>query len=164
MKNTIEFLKTREDGIATYEDVRSHLGLDNSVKKLFKTQEFQRFMKGDVRVPYRTVYPEAEETEETEEETEGSETIRGILSKFWQEIRNFRKYFNINDCAEGIVLKVFLPANDIISDFLFARNLFRSTDPRIKQWFTFFAYYFTAWPGVMFLLSNISQIIFCDSG
>ena len=63
MKNTIEFLKTREDGIATYEDVRSHLGLDNSVKKLFKTQEFQRFMKGDVRVPYRTVYPEAEETE-----------------------------------------------------------------------------------------------------
>ena len=63
MKNTIEFLKTREDGIATYEDVRSHLGLDNSVKKLFKTQEFQRFMKGDVRVPYRTVYPDAEETE-----------------------------------------------------------------------------------------------------
>ena len=63
VKNTIEFLKTREDGLATYEDVRSHLGLDNSVKKLFKTQEFQRFMKGDVRVPYRTVFPEAEESE-----------------------------------------------------------------------------------------------------
>ena len=63
VKNTIEFLKTREDGLATYEDVRSHLGLDNSVKKLFKTQEFQRFMEGDVRVPYRTVFPEAEESE-----------------------------------------------------------------------------------------------------
>ena len=28
----------------------------------------------------------------------------------------------------------------------------------IKQWFTFFAYYFIAWPGVMFLLSNIRRI------
>ena len=102
------------------------------------------------------IYPEAEETDETEDEAEGSETVCGILSKFWQEIRNFKKYFNINDCAEGIILKVFLPANDIISDFLFAEKLLQSENPIIRQWFTFFAYYFIAWPGVMFLLSYIS--------
>ena len=55
------------------------------------------------------------------------------------------------------MLKVFLPANDIISDFLFARNLFKNEDIIIKKWFTFFAYYFIAWPGVMLLLS------FCGS-
>jgi len=101
--------------------------------------------------------PESGETEGTEIENEESQTVCGILSTFWQAMRNFEKYFNINDCAEGILLKLFLPANDIISDFLFARNLFQNNeDPKIKEWFTFFAYYFIAWPGAMLLLSNIS--------
>ena len=43
--------------------VRNHLNLGNSVKKLFKTQDFQKFMKGDVRVPYRDLYPDAPESE-----------------------------------------------------------------------------------------------------
>ena len=73
-------------------------------------------------------YQESEEAEETEEGNEENETVCGILSKFWQELRNFKKYFNINDCAEGILLKVLLPANDIFSDFLFARNLFQNKD------------------------------------
>ena len=98
-------------------------------------------------------YQESEEAEETEEGNEENETVCGILSKFWQEIRNFKAYFNINDCAEAIMLKVFLPANDIISDFLFARNLLKNGDMIIKKWFTFFAYYFIAWPGVMVFLS-----------
>ena len=53
VRNAIEFLKTKEGNMATYEEVRSYLNLGNSVKKLFKTQEFQRYMKGDVRVLYR---------------------------------------------------------------------------------------------------------------
>ena len=65
-------------------------------------------------------YQESEETEDTEEGNEENETVCGILRKFWQAIRNFKAYFNINDCIEGILLKVFLPANDIISEFLFA--------------------------------------------
>lgn len=63
VRNAIEFLKSQEEGIASYDDVRNHLKLGNSVKKLFKTHEFQRFMKGDVRVPYRTLFPDAEENE-----------------------------------------------------------------------------------------------------
>ena len=33
-----------------------------------------------------------------------NETIQESLIKFWDEIKNFKKYFNLNDCAEGIVL------------------------------------------------------------
>ena len=63
VRNAILFLKSKENGIATYDEVRNHLNLGNSVKKLFKTQDFQKFMKGDVRVPYRELYPAAPESE-----------------------------------------------------------------------------------------------------
>lgn len=78
VRNTIEFLKSREGGIATYEEVRGHLSLGNSVKKLFKTQEFQRFMKGDVRVAYRTMHPEADEEEWRRKGTHHEKTVRVV--------------------------------------------------------------------------------------
>jgi len=59
VRKTIEFLKTTPRGMATYEDVKNHLNLGNAAKKLFKTHEFQRYMKGDVRVLHRDLYPDA---------------------------------------------------------------------------------------------------------
>jgi len=78
VRNAIEFLKTQENGVATYEDVRNYLNLGNSVKKLFKTHEFQRFMKGDVRVPYRSLYPGAEESEWKRKGTNQEKSVRVV--------------------------------------------------------------------------------------
>jgi hypothetical protein len=44
----IEILKTRENCLAEYEEIRKELGLSNSLKKLFKTFDFQRYVKTDV--------------------------------------------------------------------------------------------------------------------
>ena len=78
VRNAIIFLKTRDNGIATYDDVRNHLNLGNSVKKLFKTHDFQRFMKGDVRVPYRDLYPDACETEWKRKGTNQEKSVRVV--------------------------------------------------------------------------------------
>ena len=80
------------------------------------------------------------EDTEVEDENTKNETILESLIKFWDEIKDFKKHFNLNDCAEGIVLKVFLPVNDIISDFLFAEKLLESENRVVRQWFAFFAY------------------------
>lgn len=41
-------LKLRENYIAEYEEVRQELGLSNALKKLFKTYDFQRYVKTDM--------------------------------------------------------------------------------------------------------------------
>ena len=89
---------------------------------------------------------EAGSSEVNEEEEKEEVTCCGLLTNFWEEIKNYKKFFNLNDCAEGILLRVFLPANDIISDFLVAEKLFQSEYIIVQQWFIFFAYYFIAWP------------------
>jgi hypothetical protein len=47
-ERVIEILKTRENCIAEYEEIRKELGLSNSLKKLFKTFDFQRYVKTDL--------------------------------------------------------------------------------------------------------------------
>ena len=78
VRNAILFLKSKEKGVATYDEVRNHLNLGNSVKKLFKTQDFQRFMKGDVRIPFREMYPDASEAEWKRKGTNQEKSIRVV--------------------------------------------------------------------------------------
>ena len=78
VRNAIVFLKSKEKGVATYDEVRNHLNLGNSVKKLFKTQDFQRFMKGDVRIPFREMYPDASEAEWKRKGTNQEKSIRVV--------------------------------------------------------------------------------------
>lgn len=47
-EKVIEILKTRENCIAEYEEIRKELGLSSSLKKLFKTFDFQRYVKTDL--------------------------------------------------------------------------------------------------------------------
>lgn len=47
-ERVIEILKTRVNFIAEYEEIRKELGLSNSLKKLFKTFDFQRYVKTDL--------------------------------------------------------------------------------------------------------------------
>ena len=72
------------------------------------------------------------------------------------ELKSSNKYFSWNYCAEAFFFKVFLPFNDIISDFLVAEKLYRSKNELVSRWFTFYSYYFIACPGFMFLLGAIN--------
>jgi len=47
-ERVVELLRSRPKYRAEYEEVRRQLGLSNSLKKLFKTYEFQRFVRTDV--------------------------------------------------------------------------------------------------------------------
>ncbi len=58
----IKLLLERPGHRASYDDVKEQLDIGGAAKKLFKTLIFQRFVKGDVRVPYRTLYPTAPES------------------------------------------------------------------------------------------------------
>ena len=63
VRGIIEYLSAQPGNMATYEDIRAHMGLSKETKKLFKMQEMVRFVKGDVRVPYRAMYPQATEAQ-----------------------------------------------------------------------------------------------------
>ena len=79
-----------------------------------------------------------------------------IWHSFRKEVRDFRKNFSWNICIEAMVLRLFLPLNDIVSDFLIAKKSNNTIkDKSINSWVTFFSYYFIACPGIMFLLSNL---------
>ena len=79
------------------------------------------------------------------EDGEDQATFWELLTRFYEETKRYKKFFNLNDFAEGFLFKFFLPLHDIVSDFLIAKNF--ST---IKvSWFKFFAYDFIACPGFM---------------
>eukprot|EP00094_Tigriopus_californicus_P009796 TCALIF_09445-PA protein Name:"Similar to Gtf3c1 General transcription factor 3C polypeptide 1 (Rattus norvegicus)" AED:0.03 eAED:0.04 QI:37/0.71/0.62/1/0.85/0.87/8/0/1945 len=59
----IKYLKEKDSHMAPYDEVRSYLNIGTSVKKLFKHTVFQRFIRGDIRVPYRALYPDATDLE-----------------------------------------------------------------------------------------------------
>ena len=84
-----------------------------------------------------------------------------LWREFWAEAKAFRKYFSWNAYIEAVLLKFFLPLNDIISDFLIAEKFHNTIKhPTINRWATFFSYYFIACPGLMFLLSNHHMFCF----
>ncbi|GLH04289.1 Uncharacterized protein GBIM_10026 [Gryllus bimaculatus] len=62
-KRVIEILRECKNYIADYDEIRKKLGLMNSLKKLFQTAYFQRFVRTDLKLPYRHLYPDAKESE-----------------------------------------------------------------------------------------------------
>lgn len=62
-EKVIEILKSRENKVAEYSEIKKELRIENSIKKLFKTVCFQNVVKTDLLVPYRTLYPNASEDE-----------------------------------------------------------------------------------------------------
>ena len=60
----VTFLKQRPPHyLASYEDVKTFLNIGSVVKKFVKSAEFLRFVRHDVRVAYRTLFPDATEKE-----------------------------------------------------------------------------------------------------
>ena len=73
------------------------------------------------------------EHSEPQGEEEGERRDLGDLwREFWAETKAFRKYFSWNAFIEAVLLKFFLPLNDIISDFLIAEK-FHNTRGSVKK-------------------------------
>ncbi|XP_043286772.1 general transcription factor 3C polypeptide 1 [Venturia canescens] len=62
-EKVIEILKSRPNQVAEYAEIKKELGINNSIKKLFKTSFFQKVVKTDLLVPWRTLYPDAADAE-----------------------------------------------------------------------------------------------------
>lgn len=54
----VEYLKTRDHHMAVYEDFKK-FAKPSILKKLWKHPDFQLFIKTDMKVPYRMIYPDA---------------------------------------------------------------------------------------------------------
>ena len=99
-----------------------------------------------------------------------TQTVVGLLTNFWAELRNFKTNFNINYCVESLLFYAVLPANDILSDFLVADNLY-NTDYHATiidqlmgtQFCAMLMYFFIALPGFMVLIYNMGLYLdkFC---
>lgn len=62
-EQVLDILRSKEQGVAEYDEIKKKLGIENSIKKLFKTSFFQKIVKTDICVLYRTLYPNAEPSE-----------------------------------------------------------------------------------------------------
>jgi len=63
VKRMIGYLKKFPSCMATYEDLKAYLNIGGAFKKLLKTHDFLKYMQGDVKVPYRSIHPDASSTE-----------------------------------------------------------------------------------------------------
>ena len=61
--NLVKYLKAKPGCMAPYDEIKEYLNIGPSIKKLMKHSDFQRTMKADLRVPYRTIFPDATEAE-----------------------------------------------------------------------------------------------------
>ncbi|CAK9821586.1 General transcription factor 3C polypeptide 1 [Anthophora retusa] len=62
-EEVIRILKSKPNCVAEYDEIKRKLQIENAIRKLFKTSFFQKVVKTDLRVPYRTLYPNATPTE-----------------------------------------------------------------------------------------------------
>ncbi|XP_076161731.1 general transcription factor 3C polypeptide 1 isoform X2 [Ptiloglossa arizonensis] len=62
-EEVIKILKSKPNCVAEYDEIKRKLQIENAIRKLFKTSFFQKVVKTDIRVPYRTLYPNAKPTE-----------------------------------------------------------------------------------------------------
>jgi len=62
-EQVVDILRSKDNGVADYDEIKKKLGIGNSIKKLFRIAVFQKIVKTDIRVPYRTLYPKAEPSE-----------------------------------------------------------------------------------------------------
>ena len=91
-----------------------------------------------------------------------TQAVFGLLDHFWAEIRNVKNFFSINNFVENLLFHAVLPANDILSDFIVAENLYNTDYPNTivdqlvgAQFCAMQMYFFIALPGFMVLVYNM---------
>ncbi|XP_014204050.1 general transcription factor 3C polypeptide 1 isoform X2 [Copidosoma floridanum] len=76
----IDYLKSRENYAAEYSEVKAELNLDYSIKKFFKIHLLQKLFKTDVKVPYRSYYPNCLEKDWQTKSKTGKERIVKLVT------------------------------------------------------------------------------------
>lgn len=73
----VEYLKTRPNGRALYDELKNVVNPIN-IKKLLKLNEFQLFVRTQVKVPYREIYPDAPATEWKVKNTDREKYLKAV--------------------------------------------------------------------------------------
>lgn len=113
-EKVVEILKSRPNYIAEYDEIRQELRLANSLKKLFKTFDFQRYVKTDMRIPYRALHPDAKPSEWKLKASDKEKSIRVIqlidpdmnVQDLWIKDDEFEEAEDDNTEAAGSVEQV----------------------------------------------------------
>lgn len=85
-EQVLDILRSKENGVAEYDEIRRKLGIDNSIKKLFRTSFFQKIVKNDICVPYRTLYPNAEPNEWRQKQDPSKEKKIRVVQLLYPDI------------------------------------------------------------------------------
>ncbi|KAJ8670622.1 hypothetical protein QAD02_001881 [Eretmocerus hayati] len=62
-EHLIDYLKSKENYAAEYNEVKNELNIEYGIKKFFKIQMLQKVFRTDVKVPYRSYYPTSADKE-----------------------------------------------------------------------------------------------------
>ncbi|XP_015608744.1 general transcription factor 3C polypeptide 1 [Cephus cinctus] len=123
----IEKLKSKDNYVAEYDEIRKTLQLENPIKKLFKTAFFQKVVRTDLRVPYRTLYPDAEDKEWQRRNNPTKEkTIRVIqlldpnvdISELWgkDEVHEEEDLVDLDISNQRLNIPLLRQANNILEE------------------------------------------------
>ncbi|XP_063986134.1 general transcription factor 3C polypeptide 1 [Diachasmimorpha longicaudata] len=74
----VDILKTRENYIADYSEIKKELQIERTIKNLFKLAVFQKVARTDLLVPYRTLYPHADVSEWQRKSSNVEKKIKAI--------------------------------------------------------------------------------------
>ncbi|XP_072745802.1 general transcription factor 3C polypeptide 1 [Anoplolepis gracilipes] len=85
-EQVLEILRSKENGVAEYDEIKKKLGIDNSIKKLFRTSFFQKIVKTDICVSYRTLYPNAEPNEWRQKQDPSKEKKIRVVQLIYPDI------------------------------------------------------------------------------
>ncbi|KAL0120525.1 hypothetical protein PUN28_008329 [Cardiocondyla obscurior] len=86
-EQVLDILRAKENGVAEYDEIKKKLGIENSIKKLFKTSFFQKIVKTDICVPYRTLYPNAEPNEWRQKQDPSKEKKIRVVQVLYPDVR-----------------------------------------------------------------------------
>lgn len=85
-EQVLDILRSKENGVAEYDEIKRKLGIENSIKKLFRNSFFQKIAKTDVCVPYRTLYPNAEPNEWRQKQDPSKEKKIRVVQLLYPDI------------------------------------------------------------------------------
>lgn len=103
-EQVVQILRSKKNGVAEYDEIKKKLGIENSIKKLFRTSFFQKIVKTDICVPYRTLYPDAEPSEWRQKQDPSKEKKIRVVQVLYPDV-NIADLWNKEekDDDEGVI-------------------------------------------------------------
>ncbi|XP_066593076.1 general transcription factor 3C polypeptide 1 [Prorops nasuta] len=126
-EQVITILKTKNNYVAEYDEIKKQLQIENCIKKLFKTAFFQKVVKTDLKIPYRMLYPHAEKSEwQQKQDPTKEKMIRVVqlvdpnidISESWnrEEIHDDEDTFELNISNQLYSVPFLKQANSVVEE------------------------------------------------